>query len=96
MKKPDTDNVIEQIRNILQNTDASRAVLFGSRAKGTFTERSDIDVVVEGVSDFNALRDEIDRIPTLLIIDLLNRDKIRNKNLLRDIELYGKEIYRKI
>lgn len=73
-----------------------RAILFGSRAKGTALERSDIDIAVSGVKDYDALLEEIEEIPTLYKIDLVDLDSCRNTLLREDIERYGRKIYEKI
>ena len=59
------------------------------------TERpgSDLDIVVKGVKDINKLKDEIDDIRTLTIINLFNYDKIKNNFLKEDIDAYAKIIY---
>jgi len=64
-----------------------------SRAKGTARERSDIDVAVSGVEDFDLLLSEIDDLPTLYTVDVVNLDTCRNTLLLEDIRQYGRKIY---
>lgn len=68
-------------------------VLFGSRAKGTATERSDIDIAVSGVEDIGALREALDAIPTLYQIDLVDLDTCTNDLLIEDINHYGHQIH---
>jgi len=70
--------------------------LFGSRAKGTHTPRSDFDIAVSGVTDIDNLREALDDIPTLYKIDLADLDTCRNDLLLEDIATYGRKIYEKI
>lgn len=41
-------NVIKQIREIAEQYDLHRVILFGSRARGDYKERSDIDLAVCG------------------------------------------------
>lgn len=64
-----------------------------SKAKGTARERSDIDVTVSGVEDFDLLLSEIDDLPTLYTVDVVNLDTCRNTLLLEDIRQYGRKIY---
>ena len=71
-------------------------MLYGSRAKGTARERSDIDIAVSGVEDFDSLSEAVEEIPTLYTVDLLNLDTCRNDLLLEDIRQYGRKIYEKI
>ena len=84
--------VLEQVKNLCVKYQAKEIVLFGSRAKGTALERSDIDIAVSGVNDFDALEEEIEEIPTLYTVDLLNMDTCRNELILEDIRKYGHKI----
>ena len=67
--------------------------LFGSYAKKTERQGSDLDIVVKGVKDINKLKDEIDDIRTLTIINLFDYDRIKNNYLKEDIDTYAKIIY---
>lgn len=67
-------------------------ILYGSRAKGTARERSDIDIAVCGVRNFERLLDQIEKLPTLYSVDLLNMDTCKNELLLEDIKRYGRKI----
>lgn len=92
------DEVIAEITQRCKNYGAQKIILFGSRAKGTATERSDIDIAVSGVtsSDIFELEEALEDIPTLYTIDLVDLDTCKNQLLLEDIEQYGREIYKKI
>ena len=59
-------------------------------------KRSDIDIAVSGVEDFRTMQEEMEALPTLFKIDLVNMDTCRNQALLEDIKQYGKEIYEKV
>ena len=85
------EQILEEIVRLCQNHS-----LFGSRAKETYRERSDIDIAVAGASEFEELREEIDGLPTLYTVDLVNLDECNNQMLLEDIESYGREIYKAI
>lgn len=67
-------------------------ILYGSRAMGTVRERSDIDIAVSGVDNFDELVEKVEDLPALYSIDLLNLDTCRNELLLEDIKEYGREI----
>ncbi len=88
--------VMEQIADLCRLKDAQAAYLFGSRAKGTAGERSDIDIAVTGVADMEGLRELFDEMPTLYRIDLVDMDTCKNELLLEDIRQYGRKIYEKI
>ena len=92
------DEVITEIVQCCKKYGAQKTILFGSRAKGTATERSDIDIAVSGVDSCKILdlQEEIEEIPTLYTIDLVDLDTCRNQLLLEDIKQYGREIYKKI
>ena len=84
--------VLEEVKKLCVKYQAQEVVLFGSRAKGTALERSDIDIAVSGVKAFDALEEEIEEIPTLYIVDLLNMYTCRNELILEDIRKYGRKI----
>ena len=46
------EEIIQTIIKICNEFKAKEVVLYGSRAKGTARERSDIDIAVSGVNDF--------------------------------------------
>ena len=48
------------------------------------------------MADTENLREELDNLPTLYTIDLVNLDECGNQLLLEDIRKYGREIYKKI
>lgn len=91
---------IEQILNCIIETgkiyNCKEIYLFGSRAKNTNRERSDIDIAVAGAVNFELLQEEVEQIPTLFTIDLVNMDTCGNKLLLEDIKTYGRKIYEAI
>lgn len=85
------DTILEMILPVLKNH-VSHAILFGSRAKGTATDRSDYDIAVSGVAEYEKLIDDIDNLDTLYSIDIINLDECNNKLLVEDIEKYGRKI----
>ena len=87
------EEIIKQITDICQKHSVDLAILYGSRAKGTALERSDIDIAVSGVKDFSALDEELEMLPTLYKIDTVNLDTCRNMAFMEDIRKYGKQIY---
>ena len=83
---------VEEIQRISRQYGAREVILFGSRAKGTETERSDIDIAVSGAERFDELEEAIDEIPTLLSFDVVNMDTCQNELLLKEIREYGRKI----
>lgn len=70
-------------------------VLFGSRAKGNNTERSDIDIAVYG-GDFDSFYWDIkEKINSLLMFDIIQADSAISNDLKHEIEKDGVIIYEK-
>ena len=64
-------------------------VLFGSRAKGNNTERSDIDMAVYG-GDFDGFYWDIkEKINSLLMFDIIQADSAISDDLKHEIEKDG-------
>ncbi len=88
----EVQDVITEIIHDCRQCHVKEGILYGSRAKGTAKERSDIDIAVRGAEDFEKLAGLVEQIPTLYKIDLLNLDDCHNQLLLEDIEKYGRKI----
>ena len=72
-----------------------KIVLFGSRARGTNTERSDIDIAVYG-RDFEAFYFDVkEHIHSLLSFDIVEADKTLSRELAKEIERDGVVLYEK-
>lgn len=72
-----------------------KVVLFGSRARCTNTERSDIDIAVYG-GDFNSFYFDIkEKINSLLMFDIVEADKKISDELQNEIRKDGVVIYEK-
>ena len=84
--------ILEEIQRISRQYGAREVILFGSRAKGTETERSDIDIAVSGAERFDELEEAIDEIPTLLSFYVVNMYTCQNELLLKEIREYGRKI----
>ena len=70
-------------------------VLFGSRAKGNNTERSDIDMAVYG-GDFDGFYWDVkEKINSLLIFDIIQADSQISDELKKEIKKDGVVIYEK-
>ena len=82
------DEVISRVADLCREHGAKKVILYGSRAKGTAGERSDIDIAVSGGADFDELLEKVEELPTLYSVDLLNMDTCRNDLLMEDIKQY--------
>ena len=49
------DEVISRVADLCREHGAKKVILYGSRAKGTAGERSDIDIAMSGGADFDEL-----------------------------------------
>ena len=90
------EEILQEIIRICKNNSVTKVIMFGSRAKGIALERSDLDSAVCGTKDIEKLREELEDIPTLYTIDVVDMDECRNELLLEDIKQYGRKIYEKV
>ena len=73
----------------------TKVVLFGSRARGSNTERSDVDIAVYG-GDFDEFYWDIkENIHSLLMFDVIDMDSGISEELKKEIERDGVLIYEK-
>ena len=85
-------------RVIAANPELTEVVLFGSRATGAATARSDIDLATRGIADdqrLGRLALDLDDLPIPQQCDLPAWEKITYAPLRRHIETVGIMIYRK-
>lgn len=87
------DEIIEAVTEICRKNEVEHLSLFGSYARGTQTEKSDIDFIVYGVNDIEALREQADEIMTLKKIDIFDYDEVCSQLLREDMDKYGRKIY---
>jgi uncharacterized protein len=89
--------LLEFLHNLFKDYPGVTAVtLFGSRAKGTYHEGSDIDLVIKGSlqkADLFQLLNKLEESPTLLKIDALFENQITSKDLLDHIGRVGIALY---
>ena len=93
--------VAERIRAVLvRHPSVTRAVLFGSRAKGNFREGSDIDLALEGEDlgerELADIRSELDDEPIAHRVDLILKKTITHYELLDHIERVGVVFYERV
>ncbi len=75
-----------------------RLILFGSRARGDASERSDIDLAIDcpgaSVLEWQALLDIIENADSLLKIDCIRYDRLSPENELKhEIDKEGVKLY---
>ena len=76
----------------------NKVVLFGSRARGTNQEKSDIDIAIYGCNDFEKFKLKIDEeLWSLLQVDIINMDESYiSEDLISEIQRDGIILYEKI
>ncbi len=88
--------VENDIIKIAQKNNIKKVILFGSRARGTNRERSDIDLAVSGGNSMNFYFDLEDEAWTLLLFDVVNLDEKISDELRKEIERDGVVIYEEV
>lgn len=91
-------SIYDQIAALGQSLGADKIVLFGSRARGDYRDRSDIDIAVFGLSrrHQNAFIEGIEAIPTLLDFDTVFITDQTSPALLQNINKDGIILMNKI
>lgn len=91
-------SLIENIGVISARHGVEKVVLFGSRARGTYEEKSDIDIAVYGCSEMDEyLNDLEENLWTLLELDVIDMDSGSiSGHLLEEIMRDERTIYEKI
>lgn len=89
------DRVMRELSSFAREHSVTKIILFGSRARGTNTERSDIDIAVYGGDFDNFYWDVKEKIHSLLMFDIIQADKTISDDLKREIEKDGVVIYEK-
>ena len=89
------DRIVRELCSFVQKYAVTKIVLFGSRARGTNTERSDVDIAVYG-GDFNSFYWDVkEKVHSLLMFDIVQADAAISKELKQEIEKDGVTIYEK-
>lgn len=88
--------VLQKIIELAEKYDVNKVILFGSRARGDYKSRSDIDLAVSGGDCVRFSLDVQENTSTLLFFDIVNLDGTVQKELLDSIEKEGVCVYEKI
>ena len=88
--------VLKDIRKFAQDRGVEKVILFGSRARGSHQERSDVDIAVLG-GDFDDFYWDIkEKVYSLLMFDVVELDMGISEDLKHEIERDGIIIYEKV
>ncbi len=88
--------VLQEIVQLAKENCIEKVILFGSRVRGDFKERSDIDLAFHGGNSTNFILDVDELTSTLLEYDIVDLDKPVRKELLESIKNEGVVLYEKI
>ncbi|MCQ2460090.1 MAG: nucleotidyltransferase domain-containing protein [Ruminococcus sp.] len=89
------ERVEKEISSFAKKNSVSKVILFGSRAKGTNTERSDIDIAVLG-GDFDSFYFDIkENVNSLLSFDIVDLNNGISDELKQELDKDGIIIYEK-
>ncbi|MDY2996709.1 MAG: nucleotidyltransferase domain-containing protein [Faecalimonas sp.] len=88
--------VIEEICDFARKYHIKKVILFGSRARGNFKEKSDIDLAVQGGDFIRFMLDVNEETSTLLSFDIINLDEEIQSELRESIKKEGKIVYEEV
>ncbi|MCL1800588.1 MAG: nucleotidyltransferase domain-containing protein [Promicromonosporaceae bacterium] len=89
-----SDQQVDSYIATLKNHGVTRAVVFGSRAKGNFRPNSDVDIAVfDDVGKVTKLRDALDELPYPHKVDVVAYHKIENPALRDHIDRVGVDLF---
>ena len=88
--------IINELIDLAKKYNIQKLILFGSEARGTFYEKSDIDIAISGGDKTSFSFDVNENVSTLLEFDIIDLDKNIQKKLRASIEKDGIVIYEKI
>ena len=89
------DRILRELSFFAKKYSVTKIILFGSRARGTNTERSDIDIAVYGGEFDRFYWDVKEKIHSLLMFDIVQADVAISDELKQEIERDGVIIYEK-
>lgn len=89
------DRILRELSTFAKKYAITKIILFGSRARGTHTERSDIDIAVYGGDFEHFYLDVKEKTHSLLMFDIVQADVAISDELKQEIEKDGVTIYEK-
>ena len=85
-----------EIISLAKSFGVKKLILFGSRARGTNRERSDIDIAASGGNFFDFAHAVDENIDTLLSFDVINLDDDLDEDFLAEIDRDGIILYEEV
>lgn len=90
------ETVLEELQALAQRHGLMQVILFGSRARGDFYPKSDIDLLISGGDAERFALDAEEQTSTLLMFDIVEKTPTTDEELLAEIERDGLVIYEKV
>ena len=91
------DRIIADLKKLALEYGVAKIILFGSRARGDNSDKSDVDIAVYGCRDVvNFKLDVEEKVWTLLTFDIVNMNNEISEELAGEIRRDGVVIYEKI
>ena len=94
--RADLEALISELKN---NSNILEIILFGSRAKGTFSNGSDIDIALKGnelsLKDILDATYEVEKLLLPYKLDLVLYDRINEPDLVDHIDIVGISLFRR-
>lgn len=90
------EEVLNEICRFAEEYQIEKVILFGSRARGDYKERSDIDLAISGGDIVRFSLDVDEQTHTLLKFDFVNMNRSVQEELLESIKREGVVIYEKV
>lgn len=90
------ERVERDIIKIAKKNSVKKVILFGSRARGTNSERSDIDLAISGGNALDFYYDIKEKTWTLLMFDVVELDRGISEELQTEINRDGVILYEEI
>ncbi|MEE0831187.1 MAG: nucleotidyltransferase domain-containing protein [Longicatena sp.] len=89
----EVEQILKEIEKVCKKNNVNKLILFGSFAKSTYYDTSDIDIAVAGNFNYWDLIDNLESIETLRSIDVVDLNDLKNEHLWEDINKYGRILY---
>ncbi len=94
------EDIKEMLKEVFENTEVQKAILFGSYAKNTPTAKSDVDILIDSDGKIKGLKyfAIIDRIKEKLNkeVDIIEKSEInKNSKIEKEINKTGVIVYEK-
>jgi len=90
-----SERVRLELKQLAERHGIEKIILFGSRARGDFYERSDIDIAVSGGNTTEFSLDIDEKVHTLLMFDVVDLDGQISEELQKEIKRDGILLYEK-